>query len=307
MIYMVTEKAPTWARLWWFVERRVNGVRRGRYSRAIRRLVEERAFSETVVPGTIVSLTTHGSRVSTVHHTIESILVGTVRPERVVLWLDSSDAYRRLVEDLGYLRSLGLEVRLTNNFGPHTKYWPMVCELGTSRSNVLVTADDDVLYPRRWLEDLTQCWSGESDTICAFRCHKIRFSSPYHFAPYSTWVPAFSKESLGRLFFTGVSGVLYPSTMLQALLARGEIFLESAPKADDVWLNSVALQEGMKVRQVGRVPRHFPLIPDTQTMSLVSSNVGSQGNDRQIDATFTQDEVHRIFLMPQSKNLRVSA
>ena len=39
----------------------------------------------------IVSLTTHGKRIETVYHTIESIFQQTLKPNRVILWLGNNE------------------------------------------------------------------------------------------------------------------------------------------------------------------------------------------------------------------------
>ena len=42
-------------------------------------------------PGVVVSMTTYGKRVRTVHLAIESIARGAVRPARLILWLDEPE------------------------------------------------------------------------------------------------------------------------------------------------------------------------------------------------------------------------
>ena len=49
-------------------------------------------------------------------------------------------------ESLRRLERRGLEVRLTQNYGPHTKYYPSLAD-AIADGLPLVTADDDILYP----------------------------------------------------------------------------------------------------------------------------------------------------------------
>jgi hypothetical protein len=101
----------------------------------------------------VVSLTSYGARVDLCHLTIESIGRGSCRPGRLILWLEDYENVSGLPATLQRAVRRGLEVRSCKNFGPHTKYHPAVQEAVGSNQQ-LVTADDDVLYPRYWLAGL---------------------------------------------------------------------------------------------------------------------------------------------------------
>ncbi len=72
----------------------------------------------------MVSLTSYGTRIGRVAYAIESIAAGTARPRRLVLWLDDPTRFAARPAALRRLERRGLEVRLTENLGPHTKYFP---------------------------------------------------------------------------------------------------------------------------------------------------------------------------------------
>lgn len=296
-------KAPLWARVWWVSERTINSMR---VNRAVRKLVappRPHAVS-AVAEDIVVSLTTHGDRLSSVHLVIRSILRGSVRPSRLVLWLDDPIRFADLPAELLELTNEGLEVRLTANFGPHTKYFPMVEDLGPQSTQALVTADDDIIYPTEWLERLRSAWYADPEMVHAYRCHRIRFQDEQSLLPYSTWTPAFPTEPSSQLFFTGVSGVLYPPRMVARLREAGTAFSTRAPRADDVWLNFVAFDAGFVARQVGLVPRHFPTVPGSQAVALANANIAGRENDQQIDATYSGDSIHRLYLASQRSNAR---
>ena len=108
-------------------------------------------------PGPVVSLTTHGDRVATVHLTIESIGRGELRPSRIILWLDEAATFSNLPPALRRLQKRGLEVKLCKNYGPHTKYYPYV-ESEKAMTQPMVTADDDILYLPFWLKKLVEAF-----------------------------------------------------------------------------------------------------------------------------------------------------
>jgi hypothetical protein len=103
--------------------------------------------------GPVVSLTTYGKRIEKVYFTVESIARGVVRPSRLILWIDEETLLINLPATIRRLQRRGLEILLCKDFGPHKKYYPYVQSQQTF-DTPLVTADDDMFYPRDWLKQL---------------------------------------------------------------------------------------------------------------------------------------------------------
>ncbi len=241
----------------------------------------------------IVSLTTFGSRFETAHLAIESIASGTARPQRLILWVDDPEQAAGPTAGLARLINRGLEVRLTEDLGPHTKYFPTLGEFSSGDGRYLVAADDDLLYPRWWLASLWRGVVRHPGEISCHRAHSIRLTDG-HITPYATWEPCWDTRPSLRNFATSGFGVAYPPAMIEALRNAGLAFREVAPKADDVWLSAVAARNRIRTRQVHWRPLVWPFIPGSQSEGLFQSNVIEGGNDRQIAAAFTPDIVERL-------------
>ncbi|MFF2244498.1 hypothetical protein ACFVTM_10000 [Arthrobacter sp. NPDC058130] len=248
----------------------------------------------TGAAGVVVSLTTHGDRIRTVSIGIESIARGTVRPQRLVLWLDSPEDVAACPASLRRLERRGLEILAasdygTANYGPHTKYYPYVTSV--PRHTVpLVTADDDIVYPPKWLAQLVDAAERHPGSVSAHWVSIMGVEGD-QIAGYGTWRRARDTAERPANFATGVSGVIYPPAMLEELRLRADGFLDSCRRADDIWLKWVALRAGIPVRQVGPVPRHFPIIPGSQGQTLMSTNVGENQNDHCIRGLFSAEDV----------------
>lgn len=243
--------------------------------------------------GPVVSLTSFGPRLASVHYTIESIGAGTLKPSRLVLWLEHDLIEAGLPEALQRLQARGLEVRGTEDYGPHKKYLPQVLS-EPHPTRPLVTADDDVLYPRDWLAELMRAHERMPEVIVCFRAHRIAFDEQGQLLPYAQWPPCEDTRPDHRHFLTGVSGVLYPVRMQLALRERGLAFQTCCPRADDIWLNATALRTGVPVAQITPVGRTFFEIPGTRSNGLARGNVQGGGNDAQLRATFTPEELARL-------------
>ncbi|WP_433964843.1 hypothetical protein [Tunturiibacter gelidiferens] len=250
----------------------------------------EHSKEPVVAPGgPVVSVTTYGERLGTVHLALESIAAGSALPSRLILWVDSAEGFANRSAGLKRLVDRGLEIYLTDNFGPHTKYYPYL--LSTDTFDVpLVTADDDLLYSRWWLEGLVRSHRERPEEVHCYRAHRIGLANGV-ITPYQTWEPCRSAEADYLHFGTGVSGCIYPMSLLKRLKLAGAEFMQLCPKADDVWLHVNALRAGMKTSQIWNRPLRFPFVPETQGSGLYHSNVLLARNDEQIRSTYTAKDI----------------
>jgi hypothetical protein len=241
--------------------------------------------------GPVVSLTSFGVRARTVAFTLESIASGELRPSRLMLWLDEEALLRSPPDMLKRLRERGVELCPTENFGPHKKYYPFV----TSQSEFelpLVTADDDVVYPRTWLSGLMDRYHADASSVHCYRARVVAMAGS-GFEPYANWAECNSDAPSHRHFSIGMAGVLLPPPVLQSLKRAGAEFRDSCPRTDDIWLNLHAQRVGAKVRQVHPIPDYFMLLPGTQKVGLLHSNVGG-GNDDALRAVYTPADLARL-------------
>jgi hypothetical protein len=240
----------------------------------------------------VVSVTTRKDRVAKTYLVFESIALGVVRPSRAILWVDDPSIFAALPPSLVRLQGRGLEVRLCDNFGPHSKYYPYVSSK-EHHEEPLVTGDDDQLYPRNWLETLIAAQREAPENV---HCHsaKVVGLAESGFVPYEQWTVCNSTAARFDHIALGVSGVIYPPRLLDVLREAGKGFRECCPRADDVWLHAQAIRAGYKVQQLTAVAHMFLQIPGSQKMALWRENVGEGANDRQIRATYTSDDYARM-------------
>ena len=249
-------------------------------------------FSHRPVTGSgaaVVSLTSYGERALVCAYTIESIARGSVRPHRIILWLDEEELLSALPASLTRLVARGLEIRSTENYGPHKKYYPAVAEPVTT-DLPLVTADDDTIYPRSWLSGLLAAHGETPHDVVCYRAWVVQVRDGV-IEPYGRWLHCRSTVASPRHFATGCSGVLYPPELQAVFAGEGTRFMDVTPRADDIWLHWLALRSGFAVRQIGRMPLDFPTIPGTNASALLWENVHESGNDKVISQLYDQRDI----------------
>jgi hypothetical protein len=224
----------------------------------------------------IVSLTSYGPRLGTIAKTLKCLLTQSCQPDRVILWIGHADA-ARLPPEVSALTAAGLEIRTTDDIGPYTKIIPALHAFPRA---FIMTADDDLFYPRDWAEGLVNGYR-DPHIIPCYRAHEIVFEAPNHPKRYALWrhhVPC--RKVSDNYFATGVGGVLYPPGCFAPEVLDRELFLRICPGADDVWLYWMARRNGVTYQTVGK-RRELVTWDGTQEVGLVNSNWG-QGNDLKI-------------------------
>lgn len=247
----------------------------------------------TAPGGPVVSMTSYGRRIRTVHIPLESIAAGDRLPSRLVLWLDDADAVATPTPGLRRLIRRGLEVRHCADDGPHKKYYPYVQSV-PQHTVPLVTADDDWMFPRGWLRTLLAVHAEDPSTNTSHRARDIAVTEG-GVGDYAVWPLAGARAPSNRNLATGGWGHVLVPAMLESLRGRHEEFRRLAPRADDIWLHRVAVESGTAPSVVGRYDHHDVLhMPIGGGPTLASDNVDEGGNDRQIRAAWPDPIVEAI-------------
>jgi len=250
-------------------------------------------------PELIVSLTTIPERIGTVALCLDSLLRQSIKPDRLVLWLSESNEPGRplisqtsLPDNLLRLVPRGLEIRWCKDIRSYRKIIPT---LHAHPKALIVTADDDIFYPRYWLKALYQAYQAEPQYVHCHRAHLIKYAVAGDAMPYQQWdmlANGYQGPSFD-LFPTGCGGALYAPGHLHPDVLNEDTFVALCPKADDVWLKAMSILANVPCKKVASVT--FPLIevriPNNRT--LCSENFTLNGNDLQIKAVAERYDIFR--------------
>jgi hypothetical protein len=244
----------------------------------------------------VVTLTTFDKRINDVHLTIESIFQQSLKADKVVLCIAKEDFDPAALPELLKLQmKRGLEVEFCEkDLGPHTKYFYTVQKYP---NDLIVTIDDDIMYPVDMLDQLYRAYVKEPAVIHCHRGHGMVTDGNAVLRPYKEWKRTVrdSKASLS-VFQTGVGGVLYfPGCFDQEVLNQ-EVFEALSPKADDVWLKAMSLKKGTRAKTIqdSRDWGHrFLVIDGSQKFKLKTGNKSTiDGNDVQMKRVLDHYSMH---------------
>lgn len=234
----------------------------------------------------IVSLTTYGKRLYEVFLAIESIMQGTILPNRIILWISKEYENSPLPVTLKNQIKRGLEVRYCKDVRSYTKLIPTLREFPNS---VIVTIDDDMFYQPDMLEGLLNAHKENAHDVLANRVDTIVLGPDGKPITCLKWKYYQKPTEISSLNVAlGVEGVLYPPNSFDEEVFNEQVFLSICPTADDLWFKAMELKAGTGVRHVythyekggGAIPNW-----ELQDMGLqyINENVNDCRNDVQFE------------------------
>lgn len=247
----------------------------------------------------VVSLTTYGLKITQVYLAIESLLHQTMKPNKIILWLDENKYSNENSIPIALQRQLqrGLEIRLCKDVRSHTKLVPALINYPEA---IIITIDDDIIYPIDFVERLVRSYQNDRSKIYYYRGHQITFDDTFSYTPskYIDWVKKGGKGSSILNVPTGVLGILYPPHCLHKDATDADKFLTLCPLADDIWFKIMSLLNGIECEEVPTIHREnqFISLDIDETTSLQSRNVVGGKNDEQIAALFRHYPLRDIFM-----------
>ena len=243
----------------------------------------------------IVSLTTHGARIHTVPFAIESIFSQTLKPDKVVLYLNKNEfSIKTLPLSLMRQAERGLDLRFVNDLGPHTKLVPALQEFPES---IIITVDDDYMYPFDLIERLYSAHLSHPEAVCCSHSRIIKCKQEQALAPYDSFEMCFPDKDYqsNTLLAEGFGGVLYPPHSLSDEVFNLHNLKRLSPYADDVWFKGMELLANTPVVQIARNRSWFHSITSeitTQDIGLKHYNLGKCGNDVQLNNLFSHYDLY---------------
>jgi len=249
----------------------------------------------------VVSLTSFDKRIDDVYLAIESLFQQWVKADAIVLWVSAEHFPDKVLpESLVRQQQRGLQVRFVEDLGPYTKYFYAFDQFPGS---LVITVDDDTLYPPDMIDQLYRAYLREPTHIHCLRAHKMVLDGRGGLLPYRDWQldwrwGADEPAPWQLVFPTGVGGVLYFPGSLHEDAFNKDKFTALCPGADDVWLKAMSLLKGTPCSRVVDPrdwSRRFLTVGGSQLVALQDENWGRQGgNDGKIRAVFDEYGLYEL-------------
>ena len=237
----------------------------------------------------VVSLTSYGTRFYDCYLAVESIMQGSVKPNRIVLWVSDTLKNETVPILLQNQVKRGLEIRYSRDIRSYTK---LIYALKEFPNAAVITIDDDIMYPYDTIENLVNVHNDCPGMICSnvVRPFPENIKSHYVSLLKWDWVKKY-KEKCERYIFEGYSGVLYPPHSLNEEVFNEHVFMDICKYADDVWFSAMAMLNKTQAVCVNPHEYFFKFIDNDNVQGQALKKINSQGdilNDQQILDVFNK-------------------
>jgi hypothetical protein len=149
--------------------------------------------------------------------------------------------------------------------------------------DLIVTIDDDLLYPEYLLECLMQEHKKYPQAVIASRVHEMRFDEEGRILPYMQWGYEYdaSKDNASLSYMaTGGAGTLYPPGALEEVFFSKDLIKELSYTTDDLWLKVGEIKAGVPVKMASKkIWKNTYELPTANKDALSNKNVYGGKND----------------------------
>lgn len=259
----------------------------------------------------VLSLTTYGKRIDTVELVIRSLMSQTLRADKIVLWLDELEfAANNIPVGLAKLESEQFSVQYCPNYKSYKKLVPSIQQFPDA---VIITFDDDLIYPPNLVQDLFLAHQKVPSAVVTSRGRIIDVDENKSISSYNKWQfmqndqAAISADYC--LLPVGYGGVLYPPHSLHAKTTDSSLFMQLAPSADDIWFKCMAmLMDTPTIILPLKCSSQLQTIENSQEESLSQAvNVGNRNGEQLSNVINTFSQLREIFASNQFGKIEVEA
>lgn len=260
------------------------GGRKANLKRIDRKLAKDNIkLAEEKAKNVIVSLTSYGERIPELKYTLYSLVVQSIRPEKIIVNIAYGDE-KYLNEELKLFEKYNVEFYLCKDIRSYKKLIPSLKRFPNA---CVVTTDDDMYYSKDWLRRLYEEFLLHPDDVCCHILHKITFESN-KINPYNKWINNCKATDAGKnIIGIGCGGILYPPNVFYKDILNEELFMSLTPYADDIWFYFMVILNNKSIRQIKKPLTNLCFINPyreygiTEGTTLMQQNVGENKNDIQ--------------------------
>jgi hypothetical protein len=211
-----------------------------------------------------------------------SIGLQTLKPDKIYLWV-SKDAYLadQGIESEAYIREalepiseelLNLiEIKWTKNLGPYRKLLPALDHVDSQ--DLIVTADDDLVYGKDWLKNLIEVHKVNPNEIAAARVRKARYNRFGRKRSYLFWDIMADEQRIesDEYVVTFGGGVVLKKSYFRQEDINDSAYLTIAKTTDDLWYSKLLMRNKKKVVSVPKALAEVFFIEHDQGLTYINN------------------------------------
>ncbi len=195
----------------------------------------------------IVSVTTTKARLNLFFYSFQSLKKQTYRQFEIFVFISKEpylfDDGIEIVPD--WIAGENVKVFFVSNSGSYRKLLPAI-DIATD-DDIIITADDDVLYSDKWVQHIVQSAVLHPNCIICGRARVIKKNFLKKFQNYTNWSICDEMKISVDIFPVGCSGIAYRKYLLDLIFLKDTSYVKYAPTSDDIWFKIASLRRGIEI------------------------------------------------------------
>lgn len=192
----------------------------------------------------VVSLSAEENSFEKLESTLYSLFNQKILPDKIVLWISNEYELSDLPYSVTKFVKNGLDIRFVKDKGSYTK---IIYALQEFKNCIIVTADENICYPKKWLSKLYLSYISNPQDIHVHSAAHIT-SMKSVLSDYKLF--AGIERADYNYFPISSGGVLYPPNCFVREIFREDIYNKKANVSWEVWSWVIALISDRKIRIV---------------------------------------------------------
>lgn len=193
-----------------------------------------------------INITTTHARLNLCSQTVWSLIHQSVLPAQIVLWVSSEkyladDGISSIplwVHEINSIRNDILAIKWVGNIGPYRKIIPAL--RSADENDILVYADDDVVYGANWLIKLLDKFKKNQDKVVASRVRELKRNLLGSVKSYLYSTIIYKEKIVKKDYvITGVGGVVIKKSHIASNYIELDDFVRICPTTDDLWISKI--------------------------------------------------------------------
>ncbi len=227
------------------------------------------------------SLTSFPARINYVFLAIKSIMLQSIKPDRIILWLAESQFPDKILpSQLNDLIKYGLEIKWCDDLYGHKKYFYCIKE--QKENEVIITFDDDIIYPVNCIKRLINKYIQYPKCLICERAQSLKIYDNGEIEKNPGKWNTISNIGINQPSFSlnpsPGSGCLIPYKIFYKDAYDEHAIRNLAYKNDDLWYMFMAAQNGTKIIKTRKYHKIFSTINGSQITQMAFENVVNNVN-----------------------------
>ena len=195
----------------------------------------------------VVSLSAEEESFDNLEYTLYSIFNQKVKPDNILLWVSNEYELSDLPYSVTKFVKSGLDIRFVEYKASYTK---IIYALNEFKDCIIVTADENIYYPKNWLGKLYLSYISNPNDIHVHSAVKISEKQDKT-TPVCEWNKFVNTEKASYKYFpVQTGGVLYPPNCFTREVSREDVYKKKINTTWDIWSWVMVLLSDRKIRIV---------------------------------------------------------